>query len=382
MKRFFGILVIFVFLMIGINCHAAVGDKVGDIYSTDIRAFINDIPVMAYNIGGRTCVAIEEVTTGYSYNDKFRMLLVSSFAPEYLIKDSSFSQNSEIGEIVGDIYSTDIKTLFYDKEILSYNIGGKTCVAIEDIGSDNDFSSIGGKYIWDPNERTIKLEYLYDNKHSLVEIQNKYKYGIKIENTIASFVPDIVSPAWVTTDFSGMYENYSQRRESIIPIYYISASEENIIGYNFYSEYKYFQYSDNSNPSLEEMVYTFNYFYRDKIEKIMSDKGEATFDRATVIEQYLQSGMAEIIERYDNKEYSFLYLSQPTSRGENEFLFYVRNDGSYENINSKLPQGKGNTRAFKDLIINEENETVTFSIAGVNGKYILNLKNCEIINEK
>ena len=380
MRRLLGILVFLVFFTGAMNCHAAVGDCVGNIYSTDIKAYINDIPVKAYNIGGRTCVAIEEVTTAYAYNDKFRTLLVSSLAPEYLMQDRSFSENLSVGEIVGDIYSTDIKTFFYDKEIPSYNIGGKTCVAIEDIGNDNDFSIVGGKYIWNPENRTISLEYLYDNKHDLVDIQNKYKYGIEIENSIATFVSDPVSPEWITTDLSAMYDTYIEREENVLPIYYMSYSEESIIGYNFYSENKYYQYSDNLSPSIEEMVYTFNYFYKDKIEEFMIAKGKADFDRTTVIERYLQSVMTDIIERYDTQEYSFLYLSQPTPHGKNEFLLYVREDGSYENINSRLNLGGKRTISFKDLNIDKENETVTFSINEVKGKYIFDMKNCEVKN--
>ena len=37
------------------------------------------------------------------------------------------------GDIAGDIYSTDIKTYFFDNEINSYNIGGQTVIVAEDL---------------------------------------------------------------------------------------------------------------------------------------------------------------------------------------------------------------------------------------------------------
>ena len=40
---------------------AANGDVIGNIYSTDIRAYINGVEVESYNIGGRTAVVIEDI---------------------------------------------------------------------------------------------------------------------------------------------------------------------------------------------------------------------------------------------------------------------------------------------------------------------------------
>ena len=67
------------------------------------------------------------------------------------------------GKVVGKIYKTDIKTSIYGVIIPTYNIGGKTAVAIEDLGYDGAFSHIGGKYIWNETDRTISLEFLYDS---------------------------------------------------------------------------------------------------------------------------------------------------------------------------------------------------------------------------
>lgn len=381
MKHFSVILVLFILIFASSISFAKVGDKVGNIYSTDIKAYINNIPVKAYNIGGRTCVAIEEVTMGFAYNDSFRTLLVTSFDPNYMKEDNSTMKNTKVGKIVGSIYSTDIKTYFYNKELPAYNIGGKTCVAIEDFGLDNTFSDIGGKFIWNPDERTIKLEFLYDNQSSLMDVQNNYKYGIKIENGNVSFVPDIVLPSWTTTDFSGMYNNLIDRKEKVIPLYYVSDDGKILVGYNYCSDSKYFMYNDDGkNGHIEEMLYSFNYLYKDKIEEIMKEKGIPNFDRTRVIEEHIKSWLADPVERYDTDEYSFLYLRQPTPHGTNDILFYVRNDGSSKNILAEIPQvGMYNVRTINTLNIDEEKEMVTFNVLGLDGNYTFNMKTGEIM---
>lgn len=45
-----------------------------------------------------------------------------------------------VGEITGEIYETDIKEVFNAKEVPGYNIGGKTTICIEDLGTVTDES--------------------------------------------------------------------------------------------------------------------------------------------------------------------------------------------------------------------------------------------------
>lgn len=377
MKHFSFICILLIFISINSTCFASIGDKVGKIYSTDIRTYINNVPVKSYNIGGRTCVAIEEITIGYTYNNTLRTLLINSLSPDNLIEYSYQNSNIKNNQTIGNIYLTDIKTYFYNKEIPSYNIGGKTCVAIEDLGLDNTFSNIGGKFIWNPDKRTLNLEFLYENQQDLIDMQNQYKYGIKIENGNTTFVPDIFSPTWVITDFSGMYNSLSNRKDAIIPIYYENNFQKTIIGYNYCSESKNFIYSEN-NAQIEEMVCIFNYFYKDKVEEILKNKGIASLERTQIIDQHLERWMANVINRYDTEDYSFLYLRQSTNHGNNELLLYVRNDGTYEYIHKKVPQSNNYTRIFKNLNISNEDETVSFGVTGFEEEYIFDMKNCEI----
>ena len=366
----FGIMML---TFISSTCFAKVGDKVGDIYSTDIKAYINNIPVKAYNIGGKTCIPIEDVTMGHTYNNDYRMLLITSFEPSLIKENTETSKKDKVGKVIGSIYSTDIKTFFYDTRLPAYNIGGKTCVAIEDLGADGDFSEMGGIYFWSQEDRTIRLDFLFDNKIEVMDILNDFDYGIKIENGNVTFVPTLVGPGWITTDFSGMYDYYDERPNKILPLYYNTGLERKIVGYNFSSNSKYFIYEDDE-VYLDEMEYSFNYFYVDVIEDLMMNTDHSFIERNKVIDEHIKSWMADPYERFDTDEYSFLYLFQPTPHGRNSLLLYVRADGTYEYVHDMLPKGSGYTRAFHYLNIDRENEKVTIDVAGVEGRFVFDLK--------
>ncbi|HIW48281.1 MAG TPA: hypothetical protein H9687_03235, partial [Firmicutes bacterium] len=40
-------------------------NRAGQIYATDIRAYINGVEVPSYNIGGKTAVVVEDITGAY-----------------------------------------------------------------------------------------------------------------------------------------------------------------------------------------------------------------------------------------------------------------------------------------------------------------------------
>ena len=56
---------------------AANGDIAGSIYSTDIKACINGVWVDSYNIGGKTVVIVEDITSQYAYSEPLRTLVLT-----------------------------------------------------------------------------------------------------------------------------------------------------------------------------------------------------------------------------------------------------------------------------------------------------------------
>ena len=139
-----------IMFVISVTTLAAMVDVVGHIYSTDIRAYINGVEVHSYNIGGKTAVVIEDIfkerTQQYIYDDSSRTLKFFSLNPDYLVEEKA-QNKTKPGKVIGNIYETDIETSIYDVTIPAYNIGGKTAVAIEDLGYDGTFSPIGGKFV-------------------------------------------------------------------------------------------------------------------------------------------------------------------------------------------------------------------------------------------
>ena len=365
-----------IILSVALPASARVGDVVGQVYSTDIKAYVNGVQVKAYNIGGRTCIPIEDVTSGYAYNNNHRTLLVTSFAPNYLKECTESNTYGKIGDLVGNIYETDIKTYFYDKELPSYNIGGKTCVAIEDIGRDNTFSSVGGKYIWNPVNRTIRLEYLYDTTESLLDLLNNYRYDIKITNGVVEFIPAVSDNTHsISYDPSGLYGSMNNRPKAVIPLKYVtSEGKETVIGYNFGSDAYVFYWNDNAQCSLEKLGQTFNFFYMDSVEEILKRNGKPVIDdRDAYIKSLLESMLADNIERYDTDSYSFLMFTQPTPRGNETVLMIVTDKDGAISIFSLIPDVTLNDRINRDsVILDKSSDTVKFSLmSGEN--YVFNL---------
>lgn len=154
----------------GLTAYAANGDIAGQIYSTDIIAYIGGNEVPSYNIGGRTAVIIEDLDKseyGYPfwfvYDDEKRMLTADGKTP---YKTESKAERGKPGEILGNIYETDITVNLNNHDIKGYNIGGKTAVCIEDIGDMADspneeygYSKFAAKYVWNEKDRTISLDF-------------------------------------------------------------------------------------------------------------------------------------------------------------------------------------------------------------------------------
>ena len=242
-------------LTISASVFAANGDIVGHIYSTDIRAYINGVEVESYNIGGKTAVVIEDIIAenshGYIYDDNSRTLKFFSLSPYYLIEKKT-ENKAKPGKIIGNIYETDIKTSIYDVTIPTYNIGGKTAVAIEDLGYDGAFSPIGGKFIWNEKDRTISLEFLYESGYNISEDKN-------INITVNENMTEAEATFEQMFHCGGNQQHFSfpdyvtddANVEVVLPI----KAEGEIIGYYF------------RRPSKENKFTAFTYYYPENLEE-------------------------------------------------------------------------------------------------------------------
>ena len=335
-------------LTISTSVFATNGDVVGHIYSTDIRAYINGVEVKSYNIGGKTAVVIEDILKGnthqYIYDDSTRTLKFFSLDTDYLVEGKSESKTAP-GRIVGKIYETDIKTSIYDVVIPTYNIGGKTAVAIEDLGYDNAFSPIGGKFIWNEKERTISLEFLHDNFSNLSSDRN-------VEITANETMTEAEATFEEVLHCGGMKETYKSPEyvtddadiDVIMPI----KADSETIGYYFRKTL-----ADNTFKS-------FTYWYPEKVKEAENKnyKPYPYTTREDTISHFLNYHcVGGPRERFDTDDYSFVYISVAGTSWTSYNLLQVWDDGTYIDYGKEIQM---RNRSPQNLVIDRENEKVTF----------------------
>lgn len=347
MKKILIFILIFAIITPATVTLAANGDVVGHIYSTDIRAFINGVEVESYNIGGKTAVVIEDIIAenshGYIYDDNSRTLKFFSLSPYYLIEKKTENQ-AKPGKIIGNIYETDIKTSIYDVTIPTYNIGGKTAVAIEDLGYDSAFSPIGGKFVWNEKDRTISLEFLYEKSSAISKDKNiNITFNEDMTEATATFEEVLHCDGGSEHFAFPDYVSDDTNIEVVLPI----KAEGEIIGYYF------------RRPSKDYKFTAFTYYYPEKLKE--AEKNcipDPHKTRENIISHFVtrHSG-GEPRERFDAENYSFIYLSTAGTSWTAYNLLQVYDDGTYIDYKDVI-----NTlnRSPQNLVIDKENEKVTF----------------------
>lgn len=333
-------------LTISTSVFAANGDIAGHIYSTDIRAYINGVEVESYNIGGKTVVVIEDIirwnSYEYIYDDNTRTLKVFSLRP-YCLVEGKVQSKTKPGKVIGNIYKTDIKTLVYDVVVPTYNIGGKTAVAIEDLGYDKKFSPIGGKYIWDAEERTISLEFLYGRWGSFSGDKDiTISFNEDMTEANATFEEKFHCgggrehfdfPEYVTDDTD---------IEVVLPI----NAQDEVIGYYF------------RRPSEANKFTAFTYYYPEKVKEAEKNYiPEPKKTREEIISHFVTYHSVGHRERFDTEDYSFMYISVAGTSWTSYYLVQAYDDGTYVDYSDEIHIPN---RSPHNLVIDKENEKVTF----------------------
>ena len=178
MKLKFVLLTMILACMTGVSAYAAIGDVIGNTYTTDIAADVDGMPIKSYNIGGKTALVVEDLRNyGFyvEWKEAERLLVVKT---EYMpISRPEYSHIKEApGNIAGDIYETDIRTTINGIEVPSFCLDGVTAVAIEEMvdlpyerysydgnahqGMARNYADTGMYYVWNPEARTISLNTL------------------------------------------------------------------------------------------------------------------------------------------------------------------------------------------------------------------------------
>jgi len=336
-----------------IPAYAKNGDVVGNIYSTDIKAYINGVWVDSYNIGGKTVVIVEDITNQFAYVDDLRTLVIWDFAPENLMETKKTSSQKS-GKIVGKIYETDIKTIFRGKELTAYSLNGKMAIEIEELGRDNEFSDIGGKYVWNEQDRTISLEMMYRYSSKLHDILREKTLNMVINEKDGKFVAEFESVAIANGSVLGLKV---LEDDAIVPVYY----ENDIIGYRCRFPDLELVHGEDGKYTLEKREHqvSTDYYYIDKITEIIENV-EPVIPTAQEWQTYYEQNMCTIKQKFETDEYLFLYMTQPTTHGGTQILTKfdkATGEEEYYNKHFKSVSLYGHMY-FENVIIDEENEKI------------------------
>ncbi len=236
MKKLLICLFVMVALTLSVPVYAE-SNILGHIYSTDILTFVNGKPIAGYNIGGRTVVIAEDLI-GYGfalrYNDELRMLeIISCFHTGELEPEPI--ERGRVGQILGEVYQTDIVTYYNGILIPGYNIGGKTAICLEDLGDTTDspnasygYSKYLGKSVWDAEERTIRYTSFLENAQSIAGISG---VSLSFSNNVISVTVES-DTTYVQEDFLGWYQaGTGMSKYNIHPLYFNYHGEQLKVGY-------------------------------------------------------------------------------------------------------------------------------------------------------
>jgi len=159
MKRFWSILLIMVLLAVPFASSVSAlspGDKIGDVLYTDIVAYIDGHPIRSYNIEGNTYIVVEDLmeygfkVTWYGSNNK--LVISPEHTGKYTTTYKPTPSGGTVGKVAMSYLYTNITTWIGDEMVTSYNIGGFTCICMDDLAAH-----FAKDYVWDANDRTLKL---------------------------------------------------------------------------------------------------------------------------------------------------------------------------------------------------------------------------------
>lgn len=359
-----------IILLTSLQVFAANGDIAGKIYSTDIKACINGVWVDSYNIGGKTVVIVEDITKQYKYSDALRTLLIDDFSPEYLISGENL-RSQKPGTVIGNIYETDIKTYFRGKELTAYSLNGKMAVVIEELGADNTFSDIGGKFIWNSDDRTIILESMYRYPYSMRTMMEDTNYNMVLTESNGVLIAE---PAKAPMAGGYILCEKEMPDNSIVPVMY----DDEIIGYRCrFAEKRIVKY-ENEVYALEDGQTPVEYFYVDKVEEMIFEAGDVQITAQDWLNYFKNHTLMTVKDSFETDEYIFLYAFFAHTHGGTDGLIKLNKadgtridyDDSFESV-SLYGQ-----KDFENVRIDKESEKVYLHY---DVDYVIDLKTDEII---
>lgn len=361
---------------------AANGDIIGNVYPTDIKAYVNGNLVPSCNIGGKTAIVLEDLehwNTGIAYNDALRTLLVDTvwLNPDYAREDIPL-----VGEVnAKHIYESDIKTYLNGSQFDSaFSLNGRMAAAIEDFAADNEYSDkYFAKYVWNPQERAIYVEFIRLNREP--NLFEPYGTNYTFENSNEVTITPNTEP------FASSSVNGTEHLADCLPSKgTLLYNGEKVGDYALYYPIYFFEEEDGS-VSLEtrtgNMHTTIFCWDEEKLREMTADIEVVPPTREEIISYFTSNKYYSTnIERFDTKDCTFLYIIQGGTPhgGSYEQLYRITNDGKFYDYADQFESVSlwGQTH-FDKVEFDKETETV---LIHYDKDYIIDLKTGEMSEKK
>ncbi len=188
----------------GITAHAEVGDAIGNVYATDILAYMDGAPIASYNIGGKTVIKAADLRDyGFEVTfdeEKRKADIVTVLRPDSLPQTAK-TVNGNPGDIIGEYLETDIVCYLNGVYQETYNINGSTMLVTEDMGSmekrtsrdgnihsDIGYSAACIKTVWNDRERKVELSAIHPGDNITTDMGTYEIAGDRL-NVIGGYFP-------------------------------------------------------------------------------------------------------------------------------------------------------------------------------------------------
>lgn len=179
---------------------------IGQVLTTDIRAYINGCEIPSYNINGKLAVIVSDLnhygfTTSYNNDKRLSSVVISPNAKELTGLPITFS-NLPVGTPVMNVYATDITVELNGSTVDSFNIGEKMAVYFKDL-------QIFGTYQYDNATRSSSL-FLADFSEAA---KNTTTSNTNKTNTpITETEKELSIHSWLSYGKENLYKDYITKR--------------------------------------------------------------------------------------------------------------------------------------------------------------------------
>lgn len=204
-NRFLKIIALVVMLCCLLSVSVFAQDQIiGQVLTTDIRAYVNGCEIPSYNINGKLAVIVSDLnhygfTTSYNNDKRLSSVVINPNAGE-VTELSTTSSTLPVGTPIMNVYATDITVELNGNKVESFNIGGKMAVYFKDL-------QIFGTYQYDNATRSSSLSL----SGTSVSVKNPIAVP-KTNEPITGTEKGISIHNWLSYGKENLYKDYTVKR--------------------------------------------------------------------------------------------------------------------------------------------------------------------------